>query len=234
MKLWLVTVPASVIPFLSYMMDADGAGYSRLDLVNQSQAHDHLMQVARDMADHETWQIDTMAFRTGPEDVLRIDDPSFALDHFFLRDGYASARLRKAFALDPDEIAYRPVDTTHCFEAARARDYQAFLPLKVANPFDPARMPGHVRPVRQEDGSVRDTWMLDQLIPQPGKPVAPVWFRPDFVPPAPLFRPMGIPPWTLATEAFAARITQAGVTGIAFQEIEGPEAARKTIYRDPG
>ena len=234
MKLWRITVPSSVIPFLSRMFEADATDHSLVDLVNYDEFLANWDRVDRDLKDHEPWEREVMRFRTDPPHVLRIDEPSFALDYFSIRTNYASARLRAAFALGPDEIAYRPIDASQCKGAARAMDYDAFLPLKVANPFDPARMPGHVRPVRQEDGSLRDEWVLDDPPFEPGIPTTrPIYFRPGFTPPAPLFRAMGMRGLTVATEELAHRVSRAGLTGIAFQELEGERAASEAIYRNP-
>ena len=230
-KLWLVTVPVSVIAYLSSVYDADDSGRTRIDLVNDAEVLDRRGEILDDMKDHEPWQVAVEVFRRVPTTILRIDDPTFDLDYFARRGQYASSRLRSALALGDDEVAYRPVDASGCPEAARAKDYEAFLPLKVANPFDPARMPGRVRPVRQDDGSSRDEWVVEPPF-DPGVP-APmqVYFKPGFEPPAPLFRPMGMPAWTFATEDLADRVSRAGITGIAFQEIEGDRAARETIQR---
>lgn len=233
-KLWCLTFSASSIPVLARILQPDATGHSPLEVANYGEVHRHLIQVFEAMKDHEDWQINALGFRTGPEHVLRIDDPSFVLDYFVLRESYASARLRAAFALRPDEIAYRAVNTSRCGEAARAKDYEMFLPLKVADPFDPARMPGRVRPVRQEDGSLRDKWVVEFPMPHPSTPATAVHFKPGFIPPAPLFTPLGASGWMFATEELADRVTRAGVTGIAFREIEGVRAASEMIYRTPG
>ena len=230
-KLWLVTVPASIIAYLSSVYDADDSGRTRIDLVNDADVLDRRGKVFDDLLDHESWQVAVQVFRRLPKAILRIDDPSFDLDYFARRGHYASARLRSALALRDDEIAYRPVDTSSCPEAARAKDYEAFLPLKVANPFDPARMPGRVRSVRQDDGSSRDEWVVEPPFDPGVSAPLQVYFKPGFEPPAPLFRPMGMPAWTFATEDLADRVSRTDITGIAFQEIEGEQAARESIQR---
>ena len=231
-KLWAVTVAASAVPFLTRMLEADPTNHSPLDLANHRAFLDNWRRVDREMGDHEPWEREAVRFRTAPVHLLQVEEPSFDLDYFFIRHDYASARLRDVLALGPDEIDYRPIDASRCTDAARAMDYQAFLALKVANPFDPARMPGRVRPLRQEDGSTREEWMVEMPTPDPNAPPTPVYFRPNFEPPAPLFRAMGLRGLTIATEDLADRVARARMTGMGFREIEGDGAATETVYRD--
>ncbi len=91
-------------------------------------------------------------------------------------------------------------------------------------------MPGRVRSVRQENGSLKDEWMLEPLTIDTS--VSPFYFRPDFIPPAPLFRTI-VFGFVLATEEFADRVTRAGVTGIGFREVEGERASKEVTYREP-
>ena len=44
---------------------------------------------------------------------------------------------------------------------------------------------------------------------------------------------MGMRGLTVATEELAHRVSRAGLTGIAFQELEGERAASEAIYRNP-
>ena len=235
MKMWCVTISASLFPFFSRMFESSLAGPSLLELVNRREINIHWDLVDHDMADHEVWERAAMKFRGGPAEIIRIAEPSFDVDYFFIRNDYASAALRAVFALRPDEIAYRQIDTSQLNPSARAMRYEAFLPLKVANPFDPVRMRGSIRSVRQEDGSSRNEWVLDPPPPTQGVPEAmPVYFRPDFEPPAPLFRAMGFLGSVFATEELADRVTRAGMTGIGFRDVEGDRAGREMIYRNPG
>ena len=231
MKLWRVTIAPAAVPVLERAIYKDVRGRPSLNLLNYGDFVDNFARIEREFAEHDTWERGLLRFKTEPTNILLIDEPTFDLDYFSVRNEYASAKLRRVLALSQDEIAYRAIDCSRCTAAISGLDYNAFIPLKLANPFDPLRMAGHVRPVRQEDGSMQEEWRVEQPSDPLNPPVTVIYFQPDFRPPAPLFRVKDMPWCSVVTEELADRVTRAGITGIVFQEIEGERAARQAIYR---
>ena len=232
MKLWMVV---GSISSAQRTMDLSAYGLSddapRFDYVNFSEVAQRLREVLRfDMINHEMWDAAGVAFRAIPEPILRITDPDFRLDYFFVSQQFVSARLRSVIGLGPDAIVYRDVDTRQSSAAVQAQDYNMLYVVHRANPFDASRMPGRVRPVRQEDGSLRDEWIAETPErPNLSKAVE-IFFREDFQPPAPIFRTIG---WdfTLATDDFAERVMRAGIAEMAFLQIDGPPQTEELIFR---
>jgi hypothetical protein len=136
-----------------------------------------------------------------PRLVNRLPDfhPDFYHDGLFL----ASARFRDAADLPPEVAQYTPVDDADTPEPARAQRYAVFWPYAVCDLLDAeasefVTIPDPLDPSRQTPVGLRRL----------------AW-RKDAAPDAPVFR---IPqdPRFFATEAFAARLTAAGLTGVAF------------------
>lgn len=188
-------------------------------------------QIAAEHPDHEYWEWLSLAFSRMPTPRLRVTDPTLDSNMlFFSRHGIASTRLRQAFGLDERVIRYRPIDMSACVPEVQALGYEMFDVIAYGNPFDPARMPGHVRPVRQPDGSLRDEWVFDYFgtINEPFE----IYFRDDFVPPAPLFRSVG-GIWTFATDELADRVQRAGLDDIMFLDISGPILPNRGLRTRP-
>ena len=179
-------------------------------------------------ADHEMWDILTLTFSRVPIPRLRVTDPTFDVNIMEIGGfRFASARLRRVLDLDDRTIRYRPVDASLSVPEVQALDYAAFNVTPIGNPFDPDRMKGEVRPARQLDGSLKDDWVLDNEWLLKG---AEVYFRADFVPPAPLFRATGSQ-WIFATDDLAERVMRAGIDDVLFQDITGPIHPRRDQNR---
>lgn len=91
-------------------------------------------------------------------------------------------------------------------------------PLVFTDPLDHDRTPGQIETVTAYDGSESAIWVRPKG-PTADQP-SPTFRRADFVPPAPLLR---VPRTarTLATEELAARVMDAGIEDLAFQDVEG-------------
>lgn len=177
-------------------------------------------QVKQTYPEHEWWEVNTLMFATMPMPVLRITAPGFDLD--FMRYSifdFVSARARAAFALGDDVIRYRATDTTQSTPDVQRQEYCAFAPVQFGNPYDPDRMPGDVRDVRQPDGTLKREWVLDWFGKYASRP-SEVFLRDDFVPPAPLFRAAGSTT-IFATDDFAEQVMRAGIDDIAFTDVTG-------------
>lgn len=152
---------------------------------------------------------------------LHCDDPTFCPD--FLDMGYrlVSTRLREVLRLDAGQARFDPVDTSACPAPMQQVGYWTVTPSHVADPLDHDRSTGSWQDVY--DGPMEDwspdaptvrRWMLDA--PNPAKPMRIRW-REDFAPPAPLFQAKH-PPWLLATDELVARVRDAGIADVAFQD----------------
>lgn len=170
--------------------------------------------------DHEFWEIPNLTFSRIPTPRIRITDPTFDVDMFSYGDfTFVSRKLRRVIGNVSAFARFRSVDMEASVPAVQAIDYEMFEVSQFGNPFDPTRMAGDVRPVRQPDGSLRDEWVMDWFGRVEKSPD--VYFRDDFVAPAPMFRGLGSY-WTFATDELADRVQRAGIDDVLFLDITGP------------
>ena len=233
MKLWRVSESRGSFEAVDRLDGYYAPGAEpRIRCLNEEQ----IIQTAReiedhDMADHEVWQRYGLVFRAVPEPILTVTEKDFDLDYFFLLGyDFTSKRLRSALEPFRAALVYRRVDSSSCPLSVRALQYEIVHVLPTSNPFDPERMPGRVRPVRQEDGTLRDEWIVELPDPKPGM-VSEIYFRDDFVPPAPIFRAIGTQ-FTLATDDLAEQVMRAGITDMAFMDISGRQEPGNMILRE--
>lgn len=191
-----------------------------LTWLNLAQLRSNYARVLEESLSREFWLGPASAFLSMPTPIIEITDPTWRVDYFgFQVYTFISNRLRQAFAVGPDVVRYRDVDSSPSVPEVQALGYCAFDVLPFGNPFDPAKTPGDVRDLRQPDGSIKSEWVLDYMNRLQRGPE--IYFRDDFIAPAPIFRGLGTF-WVFATDEFADRIMRAGITDMAFRDITGP------------
>ncbi len=213
------------------MAELEQMNPAQFQFVNARDLTGVLMDVSDTYADHEFWERASLAFSRMPTPVLKITSDTFSPD--FLEKqfySFASLRLREAFDLGHDAVRYRNVDARLSTSAVQARQYAVFDVRQYGNPFDRNKMLGEEREVRQPDGSLRREWIMDwenrmRLSPD-------VYFRHDFVAPAPLFKAVGSS-WVFATDSLAERVMRAGITDMIFVDIAGSDRPLESRMRQP-
>lgn len=144
-----------------------------------------------------------------PVPELRIDDPGFDLDMFFIGRWTMSARMRDALALTDDEAVCRAANVVGAPEPARL-GYAAVEPIHHVDGIDPER--SEIWEINDRD-SPDYYWKLD--IHNNKRPL--VALRPDLRAPAPLFY-MDRTNWLMITAEAAQRVRAAGITNVFFDE----------------
>jgi hypothetical protein len=200
----------------------------QFEIVNGTAIHQHKLRIHDEYGDHEDAERELVQFRGMPKPVFRFADPAFKLDYFDAGMPCASSRLRRALGLTEAVISYRDIDLDESPPAVRANEYQAFQLVNFADPVDWNRTTGEVVDVRRADGSTGKQRRL--IPPHPVGPPNRVYWRDDFVPPAPLFRATGTP-WMLATDDIADKVMRAGITDLAFLDITSDRAQTKLVFR---
>ena len=170
-----------------------------------------------------------MADRDGRSDritpIIRITSPDFALDYFDWGLSCASARLRAALGDVGGCMRFRPLDVSGSSPAVVEQAYEVLEVTASADPIDETRTPGEVIDVPGLDGKVSKEWIIG--LPAHGDRV---FWREDFVPPAPMFRVKGTP-WVLATDALADRVMRAGIKDVVFQDLTSNRAQTEVVLR---
>ena len=143
-----------------------------------------------------------------PTPELRIDDPDFALDVFFLGWWFVSARMRDALALRDDEAVFRTADFVGVPGPARL-GYSVVAPIHHLDGIDPER--SDIETIG--DPANPRYWELAIGGETPPR----VSLRPDLHAPAPLFY-MDRTDWLMITQEAAARVRAAGIDDAFFDE----------------
>jgi hypothetical protein len=203
----------------------------RFEIVNDMAIHEYKRRIYDEYSDHEESERELVLFRGIPKPVFRFGDPAFKLDYFDAGIHCASSRLRRALGLTETAISYRDIDIDESPPAVRTNEYQAFHLINFADPVDWSRTPGVAVDVRRADGSTGREWRLTPRHPLEPPPLR-IYWRDDFVPPAPLFRATGTP-WMLATDALADKVMRAGITDLAFLDITSDRAQTELVFREP-
>ena len=198
------------------------------EIVNEAALHEHKGRIFDEYINHETAVRELVRFRGMPKPVFRFADPGFQLDFFDAGVPCASLRLRRALGLTETTICYRDIDLDGSPPAVRANEYQVFQPIHFADPLDWSRTPGEAVDVQRADGSIGKEWRLPW--PNPAGPPLRVYWRDDFVPPAPLFRVPGTA-WMLATDELADRVMRAGITDLVFLDMTSDRAQTELVFR---
>lgn len=144
-----------------------------------------------------------------PVPELRIDDPDFALDMFFMGWWMVSARMRDALALRDDEAVFRTANVFGAPGPARL-GYVAVEPIHHVDGIDPER--SDIHEINDRD-SPHYYWRLDSKDNKKPR----VALRPDIQAPAPLFY-MDRTNWLMITGEAAQRVRAAGITNVFFDE----------------
>jgi hypothetical protein len=200
----------------------------RFEIVNDIAVHEHKGRIHDEYHDHEESERELALFRGMPKPIFRFGDPAFELDYFDAGMNCASQRLRRAFGLGDDVVSYRDIDLDGSPPAALAKEYQAFQAVHYADVVDWNRTPGMAFDVRRADGSIGKEWRLGS--PGPNDPAVRIYWRDDFVPPAPLFRANGTP-WMLVTDEVADKVMRAGITDLTFVDLTNERAQTELVYR---
>jgi hypothetical protein len=200
----------------------------RFKIVNDTAFHEHKRRIYDKYRGHEDAELDLALFRDMPKPVFRFDDPAFKLDYFDAGINCASLRLRHALGLTEAVILYREIDLDGSPAAVLANEYQAFQPVHFADPVDWSRTQGIASDVRRADGSIGKEWRLGPT--DPSGPPRRIYWRDDFVPPAPLFRAKGTA-LMLATDELADKVMRAGITDLAFLDITSDRAQTELVFR---
>lgn len=149
-----------------------------------------------------------------PKFFCSVED--FAPDILFVGELIVSSALIEAMALPEGTFQLVPVDCLACPRAMQAKEYKVLNLLVFANPMDRERSwPAIYTDVELSDGTSTFLWSAPGW--QPGMPIPRLFWREDFVAPAPLFRTPGRP-WTLATDALAERVLRAGFNDVMFHD----------------
>src|SRR5262245_57765543 len=197
-------------------------------IVNDIAIHEYKSRIYDEYRDREEAELELVLFRGVPKPGFRVGDPAFKLDYFDAGVHCASSRLRRALGLTEAAILYRDVDLDEPPPAVLAKEYQAFQLVNFADPVDWSRTPGIAIDVRHADGSIGKAWRLGP--PDLSGPPRRIYWRDDFVPPAPLFRAIGTP-WMLATDDLADRVMRAGITDLAFLDMTSDRAQTELVFR---
>lgn len=188
--------------------------------VNRREHSEHAVSLGS-MAEVDAMPVGQVAgvdLSSAPTARWRCTEPGFAPDLVFEGELFASRQLRAAMALPDDTVQWLPVDCSDCPQAMRDADYRLMNLLAFANPMDRQRTaPPEFTDVTLPDGSWTFVWSADPW--QPGRPMPHLFWRKNFVPPAPLFR---VPGWsmTLATEELAERVMRAGLDDVVFIDMQ--------------
>ena len=224
-KLWLAGASEAS---LQATLDLQDASPPRFKWVNEAEAHAAEMRIASEYGAHGIAEVEPLAFRAMPAPAFEIADKSFRFDFFEWSIAHcASRRLRAVLNLPAGVVEYRDVDVSGSAPSVYEMGYEAMQVLAFADPFDHDRTPGRIETIRAADGRTTEAWR--PAGPVPGQP-SQIFWRDDFVPPAPLFRVPGTA-WTLATDELAARVMNAGITDLVFQDVEGDKAPGELTYR---
>jgi hypothetical protein len=200
----------------------------QFEIVNETAIHEHKLRVHDEYGDHEDAERELVQFRGMPKPVFRFADPAFKLDYFDAGMPCASLQLRRVLGLTEAAISYRDIDLDGSPPEVHANEYQAFQLVNFADPVDWSKTSGEAIDVRCADGSVARQWRL--IPPNPVGPPNRVYWRDDFVPPAPLFRATGTP-WMLATDDIAEKVMRVGITDLAFLDITSDRAQTELVLR---
>lgn len=165
-----------------------------------------------------------------PPVMLTITEPGFAPDYFNNGFEFVSARARAAMALGENDVQWLPVDASQSTEQARAQDYRVLHLVRTADPFDHDATDGEMTTYLRADGGTAQRWAPRHAGPNDQWPK--IAWRADFTPPAPLFRasPTGV---ALATEAFAARVRDAGIRDITFLDMTNDGSRTEPVLFRP-
>ena len=142
-----------------------------------------------------------------PAPELRIDDPGFALDAFFIGLWFVSARMRAALGLADSEAVFRAVDIAGAPQA-RGLGYAAIAPVHHLDGIDPDR--SDIERLGEGPGS---SWRLASDGESPPR----VALRRELPVPAPLFY-MDRTDWLMITREAAERVRSAGIGDVFFDE----------------
>lgn len=188
---------------------------SRSLIVNRDRINDRLqLEAERDPAASFD-EIELRLLSQTPMPILVIGEPGYAPSLFFEGFIYVSRHLRDVFGLPPGVVHCQSVDASGCAEPARSAGYTTFQPICVADPIDQERSDGEWIDVLGRDGGPDRMWMP---LGGPTRPAPRIVLRPDFRPPAPVFRqPNGGPP--IVTDEIAERVLRAGVDDVVFIRI---------------
>ena len=145
-----------------------------------------------------------------PAPQLRINDPAFALNAFFLGVWFMSNRMRAALGLADADIVVRAADIVGGAPQLSALGYAAVAPVHHGDGIDPDRSDVEVF---GEAGASTSHWALairGDVLPKVG-------LRSGFLPPAPLFY-MDRTDWLMITREAAERVRSACIDDVSFEE----------------
>ena len=223
--LWSVT---GAVDSMEYFFGLWDEKPPRFKIVNDMAIHEYKRRIFDEYTDRAESERELALFRDMPKPVFRIGDPAFKLDYFDAGVHCASQRLRRALGLTEAVIRYRDIDLDESLPAVLGNEYQAFQLVHYADPVDWSRTAGMAFDVRRGDGSIGKEWRLGP--PDPSGPPRRIYWRDDFVPPAPLFRANGTP-WMLATDELADKVMRAGITDLAFLDLVSDRAQTELVFR---
>jgi hypothetical protein len=223
--LWSVT---GAIDSMEYFFKIWDEKPPRFKIVNDMAIHEYKRRIFDEYGDRQESERELVLFRDMPKPVFRFGDPAFKLDYFDAGVHCASQRLRRALGLTEAAILYRDIDLDQSPPAVVANEYQAFQLVNFADPVDWSRTPGMAVDVRRTDGSIGKEWRLGPT--DPSGPPRRIYWRDDFVPPAPLFRASGTG-LMLATDDFADKVMRAGITDLVFLDLTSDRAQTELVFR---
>jgi len=158
--------------------------------------------------------------RSSAELILRLED--FDVD-YFQWGGYAfaSERMRQALALDPSEILYFDVDDSQSAPLPRSKAYKMMLPLVYEDILD----------TKQSVYWFNELPEADRMWPDD---IYKLVLRQDAAPKHDLFYDKFFAMFLLCSDQLAARLLEAGCTGLEFTDPRGYRCAdvqrRRTLH----
>ena len=144
-----------------------------------------------------------------PVPELRIDDPDFALDMFFMGLWFVSRRMHDGLGLRDDEAIFRTANVVGA-PAPMRLGYAAVAPIHHLDGIDPDRSDIETM---GDPASHSFCWRLAIG----GETLPKVTLRPGLHAPAPLFY-MDRTDWLMITQEAAQRVRSAGITNVFFDK----------------
>ena len=159
---------------------------------------------------------------------LRVTEPGIAPNYFNIGYEFVSAKLRKAMALDGDDVQWFEVDARGSTPEIVAQDYRVLHVVHWADALDRERTNGEMTDHYLADGSIEQRWNLP--MPDPNAAPLRIAFRHDFVAPAPIFRTLPTM-WTLVTDDLADRVVRSGIEDVVFYSPENDGTRTDISFR---
>lgn len=193
------------------VLDLQDATPPTLEWVNAEEAYERMDEIEATL-EPDSPERDRPAIYLAqmPKPQLRINDPAFTLNAFFLGVWFMSERMRAALDLAAADIVVRAADIVGNASHLSALGYAAIAPTQHGDGIDPER--SDIERLGDAEAST-GYWELAIR----GDVVPKVALRSDFSPPAPLFN-MDRTDWLMITREAVERVRSAGIADVIFDQ----------------